>query len=161
MSASMASARIDGFCGRRRAPRPCRAGGASPTPRSAATLGQGHGAHDGLADLGEVALVEVGVLAVHVVGDDDAEHGVAQELEALVRRVAGVLRAPGAVHEGRREEVGSEVEAEALDQAGQAGYREVDRRPLQPADDVVDGVAHRLQVLEVLVVDAEARRCAR
>ena len=28
-------------------------------------------------------------------------------------------------------------------------------RPLQPADDVVDGVADRLQVLEVLVVDAE------
>ena len=69
-------------------------------------LGQGHRVHDRLADLGEVALGEVRVGAVHVVGDDQAEHGVAEELEALVRRVAGVLRAPRAVHERRREEVG-------------------------------------------------------
>jgi hypothetical protein len=37
--------------------------------------------------------------------------------------VAGVLRAPGAVHEGWGKEVRGEVEAEALDQALQARYR--------------------------------------
>ena len=37
---------------------------------------------------------------------------------------------------------------------GRLGYRKGDG-VLEPADDVVDGVAHRLQVLEVLVVDAE------
>ena len=89
------------------------------------------------------------------------EHGVAEELEPLVRGVAGVLGAPRAVHQGRGQEVGREVEAEALDQLLEPGYREGDQEPLQPADDVVDGVAHRLQVLEVLVVDAEARRSAR
>ncbi len=64
-----------------------------------------------------------------MVGDDDAEDGVTEELEPLVGRVAGVLGAPGAVDEGRRQEVGSEVEAEALDQARKAGYRKVDRFP--------------------------------
>ena len=64
-----------------------------------------------------------------VVGDDHAEHGVAEELEALVRGVAGVLRAPGAVHERGGEEVGGEVEAEALDQLREPGYREGDRSP--------------------------------
>ena len=91
--------------------------------------GQRDRAHDGLADLREVALVEVEVFAEDVVRDDDAEDGVTQELQALVRRVARVLRAPGAVHEGGREEVRREVEAEALDEAVQARYREVDRRP--------------------------------
>ena len=119
-------------------------------------LGQGDGVHDRLADLGEGALVEVGVHAVHVVGDDHAEHGVAEELEALVRGVAGVLGAPRAVHERGGRRSGGEVEPEALDELREVGYREGDREVLEPADDVVDGVAHRLQVLEVLVVDAEA-----
>jgi hypothetical protein len=41
-----------------------------------------------------------------VVGDDDAEDGVAQELEPLVRVVAGVLGAPAAVAQGALEEGG-------------------------------------------------------
>jgi hypothetical protein len=64
-----------------------------------------------------------------VIGDDDAEHGVAEELEALVGGVPGVLRAPGAVHECGREDLRREVEAEALDEAFQARYGELDRRP--------------------------------
>jgi len=39
-----------------------------------------------------------------VVGDDQAEDGVAQELEALVGLGAGRLRAPGAVGEGQGQE---------------------------------------------------------
>ena len=91
-------------------------------------LGQRHGVHHRLADLGERALVEVGVHPVHVVGDDHAEHGVAEELEPLVRGVAGVLRAPGAVHERGGEEVGREVEPEALDELREVGYRKGDGR---------------------------------
>jgi hypothetical protein len=64
-----------------------------------------------------------------VVGHDDAEDGVAEELEPLVRREPRVLRAPGSVDEGRREEVGNEVEPEALDQAVQVRNRELDGRP--------------------------------
>jgi hypothetical protein len=41
-----------------------------------------------------VALGEEGVLPVDVGGDDEAEDGVAEELEALVGLGAGVLRAP-------------------------------------------------------------------
>jgi hypothetical protein len=69
------------------------------------------------------------VLAVHVVGDDEPEHGVAEELQPLVGGVAGVLGAPGSVHERRRQEVGCEVEAEALDELVQAGDWEGDRDP--------------------------------
>jgi len=62
-----------------------------------------------------------------VVGDDRAEHGVAQELEPLVRRMASVLCAPGSVHQGGGQEVVGEVEAKALDQLREPGYREGDR----------------------------------
>ncbi len=61
------------------------------------------------------ALVLVGVLAEHVLGDDQPEHGVAEELEALVGLVARILRAPAAVAEGtvQQPDVGEGV-AEAL-----------------------------------------------
>src|SRR5262245_13898233 len=48
------------------------------------------------AQLRQLALGHVGVLPEHVVGDDEAEDGVAQELESLVRhrvRVLGAVRA--------------------------------------------------------------------
>jgi hypothetical protein len=63
-----------------------------------------------------------------VVGDHDPEHSVAEELEPLVRGVAGVLCAPRAVHERRGEEVGREVEAEALDELRKVRDREGDER---------------------------------
>ena len=63
-------------------------------------LGQRAGVHDRLAQVGELPLGQLLVAAVDEVGDDPAEHGVAQELEPLVGRVAGVLRAPRAVGQG-------------------------------------------------------------
>jgi hypothetical protein len=63
-----------------------------------------------------------------VIGDDHAEHGVAEELEALVRRVAGMLGTPRSVHERRSEEVGREIEAEALDELREVGDRKGDGR---------------------------------
>jgi hypothetical protein len=98
-------------------------------PEARGDLGQCHGVHHRLADLREGALVEVGVHAVHVVGDDDAQHRVAEELESLVGGVARVLRAPRAMHQRGSEEVGREVEPEALDQLLEPGYREGDRGP--------------------------------
>jgi hypothetical protein len=38
-------------------------------------------------------------------GDDQAEHGVAEELEPFVRLVARVLGAPGSVRDREREQV--------------------------------------------------------
>src|SRR3954468_12960099 len=50
--------------------------------------------------LGELTLLVLRVVPVDVVGDDHAEHRVTEELEPLVRRVLGMLGAPGAVREG-------------------------------------------------------------
>jgi hypothetical protein len=69
------------------------------------------------------------VLLVDEVGDDHPEHGVAEELESLVRGVASVLGTPRTVHQGGGEMLGSQVEAEALDQLGEPGNRERDRSP--------------------------------
>jgi hypothetical protein len=52
-----------------------------------------------------------------VVGDDQPQHRIAQELQPLVGLVAGVLGAPRAVHEGTRQHV-SLIEADA-EAAGQ------------------------------------------
>jgi hypothetical protein len=38
-----------------------------------------------------------------VIGHDESQHGVAEELQALVRFVAGILRAPAAVRQRCRE----------------------------------------------------------
>jgi hypothetical protein len=67
--------------------------------------------------------------AVHVIGDHDPQHRVAEELEPLVRVVAGVLGTPGAVHQGRREEVEVDVEAEAFDELLESRDREGDQDP--------------------------------
>ena len=55
-----------------------------------------------------MALGEVGVGAVEGLGDDHAEHRVAQELEALVGRQAAVLVGVGAVRQGALEQLGVE-----------------------------------------------------
>jgi hypothetical protein len=63
-----------------------------------------------------------------VIGDDHAEDGVAEELEALVRRVARVLGAPGAVHERGSQEVVGEVEPQTLDELRKVRDRKRDER---------------------------------
>ena len=92
---------------------------------------------------------------VDEVGDDPAEHRVAEELQPLVGGVARELRAPRAVRQGLAEQ-GRVLEpvAEALGERLQ--IRPGGQGLLHPLVDVVDGVADRLQVLQVLVLDAEA-----
>jgi hypothetical protein len=63
-----------------------------------------------------------------VVGDDHAEHGVTEELEAFVRGVPRVLGAPGAVDERGSEEVGLEVEPQSLDELREVRDRKGDER---------------------------------
>src|SRR5829696_3971596 len=62
-------------------------------------LGEGGGVHHGLADVGELALGQIGVALVGEVGHHPAEDGVAEEFQTLVRGVAGELGAPRAVGE--------------------------------------------------------------
>jgi hypothetical protein len=55
-----------------------------------------------------------------VIGDDDAEYGVAQELEPLVRLVTRVLGAPTAVAQGALEEGGvTELVSEPLGESNE------------------------------------------
>ena len=93
------------------------------------------------------------------VGDDHPEHGVAEELEPLVGDRFGVLGAVRAVDQRPLEVHGiaegparsrprSRMSASAV-HAYRPGFPEADH-------DVVDRVADRVQVAEVLVVDAEA-----
>ena len=77
-------------------------------PDGAADPGQGAGVDDRRAQLGQVALGQVGVGAVERLGDDDAEHRVAEELQALVGRQAAVLVGVGAVGQGALEQLGVE-----------------------------------------------------
>ena len=53
-----------------------------------------------LAQVGQLPLGHVGVAAVDEVGHRPAEHGISEELEPLVRLLAGRLRAPAAVRHG-------------------------------------------------------------
>ena len=71
-----------------------------------ADLGEGAGVDDGGAQLGQPALGEVGVGEVERLGDDHAEHRVAEELQALVGRQAAVLVGVGAVRQGALEQLG-------------------------------------------------------
>jgi len=57
-------------------------------------LGQRGGAHYGRSHLGQLSLGQERVGAVDVVGDDQAEDRVTEELEALIRFVPRVLRTP-------------------------------------------------------------------
>ena len=122
------------------------------------------------AELRQLALGHVGVLAEHVVGHDEAEHGVAEELEALVRHAVSACSA----HQERCASARSMIawsrnrtpSAPSRSRSGPVGpttaaYRSQRHPPSRPAapepgHDVVDGVAHGAQVAEVLVVDAEA-----
>ncbi len=105
MTASIASARIDGLA------RPPDASSPLPEAQRRAEvellrdLGQRLGAHDRGAQLGQLAFGHLRVLLVDEVGDDEAEHRVAEELEALVRLLDAVLRAVRAVGQRAVEEV--------------------------------------------------------
>ncbi len=67
-------------------------------------LGQHGRVHHGGAHLGQGALGHLGIGPVAVFGHDQAEHGVAQELEALVGRDSAGFGAPRAVRQGLDEE---------------------------------------------------------
>ena len=64
---------------------------------------RGHVDHGG-TQLGQLALGEVGLAAVELVGDDQPEHRVAQELQALVGRQAAVLVREGPVGQRQPEQ---------------------------------------------------------
>src|SRR5215208_4558176 len=69
----------------------------------------------GRPQLGQLALGQVGEGAVDDVGDDQAEHGVAEELEPLVGGQAAVLVGEGAVREGPDVQLlAAEADAEGL-----------------------------------------------
>ena len=119
ITASIASARIDGFSRPPAASSPLPSRRRGPRSSSAATSASAVGVHDALAQLGQLALGHVRVGAEDVVGDDQAEHGVAEELEPLVATVvAGSRRttsggpAPG--EQRRREGHRSVVEPSAV-----------------------------------------------
>ena len=82
-------------------------------PELGRDLGEHLGVDDRGAQLGELAFGQLGVLGEHVVGDDDPEHGVAEELEPLVRHVLGVLGAARPVRERPSDQLGvAELEPE-------------------------------------------------
>ena len=71
-----------------------------------ADVGQGAGVDDGGAQLGQPALGELGVGEVQRLGDDHAEHRVAEELQALVGRQVAVLVGVGPVRQRELEQLG-------------------------------------------------------
>src|SRR6478672_279504 len=72
-------------------------------------LGEGAGVHDRGPQLREAALGEVRVGAEQRVGDDHAEHRVAEELQALVGRQAAVLVGERPVGQGAVEQLGVQL----------------------------------------------------
>src|SRR6476469_18093 len=76
---------------------------------AATDLRQGAGVDDRSTKLGQPALGEVGVGPVERLGHDDAEHRVAQELQALVGRQAAVLVGERPVGEGSLEQLGIQL----------------------------------------------------
>src|SRR5215218_6034442 len=105
-------------------------GGLVPAARQLLAPAQAHGVADpelaghlgehvhvdrGRPQLGQLPLGQVGEGAVDDVGDDQAEHGVAEELEALVGGQAAVLVGVGAVGEGPDVQLlAAEADAEGL-----------------------------------------------
>src|SRR6478672_2822748 len=76
---------------------------------AATDLRQGAGVDDRSTKLGQPALGEVGVGPVERLRHDDAEHRVAQELQALVGRQAAVLVGERPVGEGSLEQLGIQL----------------------------------------------------
>ncbi len=70
---------------------------------------QGLGADDGSAQLGQLAFGQIGVLGEKGVGDDEPEHRVAEELEALVVGDATVLVRERTVRQGMLKKPGIKI----------------------------------------------------
>jgi len=85
-------------------------------------LGQGRRVDHALAQIGELSLREIAVLTVGEVGDHPTQHGIAEELESLVARLAPDLAAPAAMRHGAAQQrhVG-ELVAQSLLEPGQIG----------------------------------------
>ena len=83
-------------------------------------LGQRRFAHDSSPDAGQRALGQIGMGAEDVVGDHEAQHGVAEELQSLVGRRTGVLGAPGPMGEGESHQPGiGEAVTQTVEQGGE------------------------------------------
>ncbi len=96
---------------------PARSGAAD----RAADVGQRAHVDDRGAQLGQLALGQVGVGQVERFGDDDAEHRVAEELQPLVVRQPAVLVGVGPVGQRALEQRRVEVDARARRQPGRVG----------------------------------------
>ena len=146
---------------------------------SGGQLGQRGRVDDRGPHLGQLPFWHVGVGPVEVVGDDQPEDGVPEELEPLVRAGAGVLGAPGPVGERPGEQVrvadgpprrpasSRAGEGSGMGRSGSVGLLAVGSGRYsaegrsgraQLCHHVVDRVANSLQVLEILVVDAKSDR---
>ena len=101
-------------------------------PEAARDVGEGAHVDDGGAQLGQLALGQVGVGAVQRVGDDQAEHGVAEELQPLVGRQAAVLVGVRAVGQGALEQARRRPRRRARD--SRAAYDGARRRPTARGD---------------------------
>jgi hypothetical protein len=76
--------------------------------------GKGDCGDDARASLGQRTLIQLGVRGEQTHGDRLAEHGVAEELEALVVRHLAVFIRPGAVRQGKSEKLGVDDGAELV-----------------------------------------------
>ena len=84
-------------------------------PELAANVGQGRCRNHGGPGLGQLPLGEVRVPIEEVIGDDEPEHGVAEEFESLVGLVTGMFGAPRAVGQRVQQPCGlNELVAEPL-----------------------------------------------
>ena len=90
--------------GRRCSPRRGRAGGTRPRPRVRATSARARMLTTAARSLASWPSGRSGCVAVERVGDDEPEHGVAEELEALVVGQAAVLVGVRAVRQGTQQQ---------------------------------------------------------
>jgi hypothetical protein len=100
--------------------------------------GEGGHVHHGSTQLGQLTLGEVGLAAVELVGDDQAEDRVAEELQALVGRQAAVLVREGPVGQREAEQVVRQLDAEGVGEpaGGPLGVRVPGRAfPVGPCHD--------------------------
>src|SRR3954451_3778728 len=96
-----------------------------PEPELAADLRQSAHVDHGGPQLGQLTLRQLGVVAEKRVGDDQAEHGVAEELQPLVGGQPAVLVGVGPVGQRAVEQRGVDVDPETLAQHLRVGAARV------------------------------------